>query len=293
MNNRTNRSYTSTMKNGFMTNLNLIRKNREQTIVRNLIQTQSHRQDTFTINHFSSFTTSLYSPNMKIGNNYISNELLSFMNNDISSVKMSGGHYECNGVTFEANQIPSINESTLQEIKARNNFIDFGKNQYFKYISSDGQSHNLYTDNKGIGSIFSEFLRGVPYDAPLEKYSNFWNYLNRAKDTVFITERFSLDEIQGYLKEAEIKPGFFTVKMGDKETTRFYSIGKYSTLIYSQERYDDKYKHLTESGYLLREYEPGSIIKIKGQEYVLKENHTLEIPYGADIYDIEYPNRVE
>ena len=65
---------------------------------------------------------------------------------------------------FTAEQIPKISGACLNEIKAEDNIIDFGKNKYFKYVSGDGQEHCLYTDNKGIGSIVSEIMRGEPYD---------------------------------------------------------------------------------------------------------------------------------
>ena len=31
-------------------------------------------------------------------------------------------------------------------------------------------------------------------------------------------------------------------------------------------------------------------LKIGNKEYVLSESHTLDIPYGEDIYNIEYPS---
>lgn len=37
-----------------------------------------------------------------------------------------------------------------QEIKACNNIIDFGQNHYFKYVSSDGKEHALFTNDKGV-----------------------------------------------------------------------------------------------------------------------------------------------
>ena len=30
--------------------------------------------------------------------------------------------------------------------------------------------------------------------------------------------------------------------------------------------------------------------KIGDQEYILSENHTLDIPFGEDIYNLEYPS---
>lgn len=114
--------------------------------------------------------------------------------------------------------------------------MDFGKNQYFKYVSKDGKEHSLYTDNNLVGSIFSETMRGAPYDRELERYVRFWNYLMVYQDPVYISMEYSLDEMSNYLDEAGIETGFFTVKMGDRENSYFYSTGKYSVLIYSKDR---------------------------------------------------------
>ena len=60
--------------------------------------------------------------------------------------------------------------------------------------------------------------------------------------------------------------------------------------IQSKERYDSKYEHITSTGYQLMNYEPGSVFKLNGKEYVLSENHTLDIPYGEDLWCLEYPS---
>ena len=31
-------------------------------------------------------------------------------------------------------------------------------------------------------------------------------------------------------------------------------------------------------------------IHTQNKEYILSENHTLDIPYGEDIYNLEYPS---
>ena len=77
------------------------------------------------------------------------------------------------------------------------------------------------------------------------------------------------------MENAGIKNGFFTVKMGDREATQFYSATKTTSPIQSKERYDARYKNLTSGGILLDEYEAGDIFKIGDKEYILSENHTL------------------
>ena len=39
--------------------------------------------------------------------------------------------------------------------------------------------------------------------------------------------------------------------------------------IQSKARYDSKYEHITSTGYQLMNYEPGSVFKLNGKEYVL------------------------
>lgn len=249
--------------------------------------TQSRKKDLFVRN--TMYDTGIYTASAGKRNKMISNSILSAMNNDISKVRKQGDIYECEGTFFTAEQIPKISGTSLNEIKAEDNIIDFGKNKYFKYVSRDGQEHCLYTDNKGIGAIVSEIMRGEPYDPVLERYASFWNYM-MTKDPVYVQLSYSDEEIRGYMENAGIKNGFFTVKMGDREATQFYSATKTTSPIQSKERYDARYKNLTSGGILLDEYEAGDIFKIGNKEYVLSESHTLDIPYGEDIYNIEYPS---
>lgn len=219
----------------------------------------------------------------------ISNSILSVMNNNISKICKHGNMYECEGTYFTADQIPKINGNSLNEIKAEDNTVNFGKNNYFKYISANGKEHLLYTDDKGIGAIVSEIMRGEPYDLELERYAGFWNYM-MTKDPVYVGLSYSDEEIRSYMDNAGIKNGFFTVKMGNREATQFYSATKTTSPIQSKERYDSHYQSITSGGILLDEYEAGSIFKIGDKEYALSESHTLDIPYGEDIFNMEYPS---
>lgn len=221
-------------------------------------------------------------------NGYISDALLTLINNDVSNVVKHGEVYECAGVRFTADQIPEVDMDLLSEIKGKNNVLDFGKNNYFKYVSSDGVEHAVYTSDKGIGDVNSEDMRGAAYDETLQKYVDFWLYMT-ADDPVYIGLSYSDEEIRQFLNEAGMENGFFTVKMGNKEATQFYSGGKNEGAIHSKEKYDIQYKHITSTGLRFTDYEPGCIFKIGDKEYVLSENRTLDIPYGADIYNIKYP----
>jgi hypothetical protein len=44
---------------------------------------------------------------------------------------------------------------------------------------------------------------------------------------------------------------------------------------------------------LFNKYEVGSIFKVGGKEYALNEQRKLDIPYGEDIFDIEFPKQMQ
>ena len=229
----------------------------------------------------------LYSPAAE-KDRHISNTLLFLINSNKASVVKEGDIYEYAGVHFTADQIPKIDTSTLPEIKAHNNIIDFGKNQYFKYVSSDGKEHALFTNDKGVGFVHSESMRGAEYDPVGNRYARFWRYM-MSDDPVYYGLTFSDDEVRDMMSDVGIEEGFFTVKMGDREMTHYYSGSKTEGVIHSKERYDSKYKHLTSTGRELMNYEPGDVFTLNGKEYVLSENHTLDIPYGEDLWALEDP----
>lgn len=221
--------------------------------------------------------------------NYISDLLLLAINNDSAKVRKHGDTYEVAGVQFTADQIPKIDTSKLSEIKACNNTIDFGQNKYFKYVSSDGTSHVLFAENKSVGVPYSEHMRGAEYDAIAQRYSHFWRYM-MSDDPVYVGLTYSDDDIDEFMNQAGIEHGFFTVKMGNQEATQYYTKSENTSAVQSKKRYDSRYEHITSTGYQLMNYEPGSVFKLNGKEYILSEKHTLNIPYGEDLWCLEYPS---
>lgn len=232
--------------------------------------------------------TGVYSPFSKSEDTYISDLLLLLINNDSSKVRKHGEIYEAAGVRFTKDQIPKIDTNELSEIKACNNIIDFGQNHYFKYVSSDEKEHALFTNDKGAGVPYSEHMRGAEHDAAAQRYAHFWRYMMN-DDPVYVGLTYSNDDIDEFMKHAGIEYGFFTVKMGNREATQYYTKSENTSAIQSKARYDSKYEHITSTGYQLMNYEPGSAFKLNGKEYVLSENHTLDIPYGEDLWCLEYP----
>ena len=93
------------------------------------------------------------------------------------------------------------------------------------------------------------------------------------------------------MNEAGITEGFFSVQVGDRKQEYFYSNGHAGAAVL-KERYDDTYQmYMTQTEILFRDYEPGSVFRVGGKEYVLSEDKKLDLPYGADIYDVEWPPR--
>lgn len=257
-----------------------------KSLIANACKTYQKKNVPVTNSSAASYDKCSFSAHKKKG--YISDDTLDAINNNISSLRGYDDIYVCNGVSFAADQIPAINGSSLKEVKADKNVINFGKERYFKYVSDDGKEHLLYTDDYGVGGICSEYLRGAPYDDETEQYSEFWNFMT-SRDPLVASVYFSDEQTKNYLGEAGIQPGFFTVKMGNREATQFYSDSKICCGVYSKERYDVQYKCFTSDSLFLKDYEPGSIFKVSGKEYVLSKSHTLDIPYGEDVYDVEYP----
>ena len=214
-------------------------------------------------------------------------ELLGLIN-DSNAFTISGNIGECKGIKFNVKDVEKIKTCGLSVIKAKNNVIDFGNKNYFKHVSSDGKEHALYARDGIIETPMSTGITGEDWSCETERYAGFWRYL-MSNDTVYIGLTYSKSEIENYLSDAGIEKGFFTVKMGGKEITKYYSASKTTGCIKDQWRYDQHYNSIT-SGILYQNYEPGSIFKVGGKEYVLNENHALDIPYGEDIFDMEYPS---
>ncbi len=219
---------------------------------------------------------------------YISEELLLDMNSACRCVVYDDIYVEYNGYRFLKSQIPDVDTSKLETVTAKNNVMDFGKDKYFKYVTSDGTGHNLISSLNSIGTLTSESVKYGTTDKETEKYAYFWNYM-MSEDPVYIGLSFSKEEIKDYLSEAGIEPGFVTIKMGDKVATQYYSQSKIQGLIHSKERYDVDYNKLTSPPGYLKEHEPGETVKVGGVEYIINEKRCIDIPYGVDVFDIEYP----
>ena len=116
-----------------------------------------------------------------------------------------------------------------------------------------------------------------------EAYS-FWSDL--AGDPTFLGLKYSDDEIRKQLFDAGIKPGFFSVTVGDRSATQFFSQAKGASAVYSKAQYDDHFSYVTSERYL-KQYETGHKFLIAGKAYTLGEDRKLNVPYGEDVYDMK------
>lgn len=221
---------------------------------------------------------------------YISEELLLDMNSACKCVVYDDVYVEYNGYRFLKSQIPDVDTSKLETVTAKNNVMDFGKDKYFKYITTGGKEVNMISRAHSIGTLSSESVKYDSISKEAARYASFWDYM-MSEDPVYMGLSFSKEEIKEYLSEADIEPGFVTIKIGDEVATQYYSQTKTLGMIQSKERYDIKYNALTTGTSGLTEFAPGSIVKVGGVEYTIDENHHINIPYGADIYDMEYPRK--
>ncbi len=227
--------------------------------------------------------------------------LLNKINND--GYTQIGDSFLLNDRTpFDVKDVPRININSLHEAAAKENVMDFGSNCYFKYTNSAGKSYALFSMQGGaISRPMSEYLIGTPsFDLETERYTNFWNILRSGHAMMLppnnnLSPRFgySQRDICSYLDEAGISKGFFAVKMGSRKSEFFYSDSKQYP-IYTKEDYDHRFYTMTSSDFSYDKsvfscLEPGTEITISGKKYALKDDLTLDITYGTDIFDIQTP----
>lgn len=203
------------------------------------------------------------------------------------------------GTRFKVSEIPKLNVGLLNGAVAIDNVMDFGSANYFKFTNSTGKSLAIFSMPSGaLCRPASEDIDFKGYDKETEKYIHFWNKLGSGQAMMsppgdFPVQGYSYDDIRSYLNEAGIDKGFFSVKIGSSNSEFFYSDTKQYPL-YSKKEYDFRYHTMTSSDFsynksVFRCLEPGTEITIAGEKYTLKEDFTLDIPYGTDIYDIQIP----
>ena len=202
------------------------------------------------------------------------------------------------GTTINKHEIPRLDVGSLPAVAAKNNVMDFGSGRYFKYTTSEGKEVALLSNPSGfVTRPISEDLDLTRFDLETERYADFWNHL--AEGSTILSSPavskyygYTFDQERAYLDEAGVKKGFFSVKAGSRNAELFYSSTKYLGPIHTKEEYDDDYRWMTSTDCPYNQskfssYEPGTEIMVGGEKYRLKEDLTLDLPYGIDIFDIQ------
>lgn len=221
----------------------------------------------------------------RITSKSISSSILDALNFEYKTLRESNNVISLCGVEFIRSQIPSVSISRCSEIKAENNVISFKNGKYYKFTDFNGETHAMACAYDRVKCPYSETLRGTHDDKSYEQ-GKFWNMLSR--NGTYMSLYYSDDEQRKYLNDAGITEGIFTVQVGNKKQEYLYSNGNCGVAV-PKFRYDADYDVIKNKGRFFKDYEVGSIFKIDGKEYTLSENRTLDIPYGADIYNMERP----
>lgn len=190
-----------------------------------------------------------------------------------------------NGVKYSQKEIPFVDCDRCLEIKAENNELVFEDGKYYKYKDHNGDYRALACAFDHVAQPFSEQLAEKQYRQS-DEMGSFWSILGR--EGFYGRAYYSHDEQRKILNDAGITVGFFSVQVGSRKQELFYSNGDSSVAI-PKWQYDSKYNMLMNQWSTLKNYETGSVFKIDGKEYVLSSDKKLDIPYGADIFDMEYP----
>lgn len=187
------------------------------------------------------------------------------------------------------------NAGGTNQVKAKDNKIVFNDpimdacSQYGTLISINEDGVPQWEINPGDVSKFDRAVEeGLRKFGGRDNY-NFWMRLTQ--NPTFMGLTYSAEDTRNRLYSAGIQKGFFQVTVGDHTATQFLSEGKNAAAVYSKAYYDDQYYNYIKSGGICRDYEPGDVFKIDGDEYTVTADRKLDVPYGADIWNIEWPQK--
>lgn len=192
------------------------------------------------------------------------------------------------GVKYSKEDFPGISLDKCEKAVAENNALVFQPGKYYQFTDEAGKTHILTCTYGRLYQPLSDTKRGIIDDKSYE-IGHFWNVLS--KNGTFIGLNYSNETERRLLNDAGITEGFFSVQVGDNRQEYFYSNGNAGTAV-PKERYDNTYHFFMEyTETAFRDYEPGDVFLVGGREYVLSEDKKLDLPYGADIYDMKWPPR--
>ena len=241
--------------------------------------------------HGSDNTSCVYSANGGLKRGGASSSVLDMINfNYLDIMKQKCDKqfsFIIGGKEYLKSRLPAVSANMCEEINAVNNTVDFTNGRYYKHTEKDGRVHTFTCTNDHVDQPYSDLVSGRQSDASYQ-VAKFWNMLSR--DGTYISLYYSAEKQEQFLNDVGITKGFFTVKAGKHQQEYFYSHGNAGVAVRKFE-YDATYDMFVKRGTaLFNKYEVGSVFKIGGKEYALNDQRKLDIPYGEDIFDIEFPN---
>lgn len=212
--------------------------------------------------------------------------IVDIINFEIGSFMEDDTGFTIDGVKFLRKDMPSVSLERCLEIRAENNEIVFAPGKYYKFQDREGAYHVLNCTKNDIAQPYSECTMKKQNEESYQM-GKFWGCIGC--EGVYGSKYYSDEEQKKILNDAGIKDGFFSVQVGEKRQELFLSSGAAGTVV-PKRRYDGTYNMFMNTN-ILDDYAVGSVFVIGGKEYILDENKKLDIPYGADIYDIKFPMR--
>lgn len=212
--------------------------------------------------------------------------IVDIINFDLGSAVEDDIGFTIGGVKYLRKDMPSVSLDRCNVIKAENNEIVFERGKYYKFQDREGKYHVLDCRGNSVSQPYSEQTMKLQNEES-DQMGKFWGCIGC--EGVYGSKYYSDEEQKKILNDAGIKDGFFSVQVGEKRQELFLSSGTAGTVV-PKMRYDGTYNMFMHTN-ILDDYAVGSVFVIGGKEYILDENKKLDIPYGADIYDIKFPMR--
>ena len=212
--------------------------------------------------------------------------IVDIINFDLGSVVEDETGFTIDGVKYLRKDMTSVSLDRCNEIRAENNEIVFERGKYYKFQDREGKYHVLDCRGNSVSQPYSEQTMKRQNEESFQM-GKFWGCIGC--EGVYGSKYYSDEEQRKILKEAGIQEGFFSVQVGDKRQELFLSNGAAGAVV-PKRRYDGTYNMFMNTN-ILDDYAVGSVFVIGGKEYILDEHKKLDIPYGADIYDIKFPMR--
>lgn len=212
---------------------------------------------------------------------------------DLERVAKNGFSWSIDGDTFQLGNTGkscslsqlkvALNYNNPKTMEVKDNTISFERTSYYKFTDDSGKEHKVLALAGALTDLFGD------YDKEASEYNDFWNQV-ASKTPASLGLSYSTKEVRKRLADVGITGGFFNINIGTESRTQFLSQGKNAVAVYSKKQYDDRYYNTIQSGMLTRNYEPGTKLKVGGVEYTVDENRKIDVPYGADIWDVEHPS---